>query len=158
MTDVDPIVFGEGVFRVRSVAVVRSGDAVLTCAHPATPREFLPGGRVRSAESAFHACERELMDEIGVPLPIGPLQLMVDSVVGRGGRDVHEILFCFDVDGADLDLDDARGCEADHVFRWRTREQLAASAFAPMPLVPLLFEPGPSVRSIVLRDGELISS
>ncbi|MEH3154876.1 MAG: NUDIX domain-containing protein [Gordonia paraffinivorans] len=163
MTDVadtapDTPVFGDGEFRVRSVAVVRSGDAVLTLAHGSLPSEFLPGGRVRSAESAFHACERELMEEIGVPLPIGPLHLMVENFVAAPGMDVHEILFCFDVDGADLDLDDARGWGVDHTFRWRTRDELADSGFEPRPLVPLLFEFGPAVQSVVLRDGELVSS
>lgn len=158
VSDGPPTVIGEGVFRVRSAAVVRSGDAVLTCAHGSRPSEFLPGGRVRRSESAFHACERELMEEIGVPLPIGSLHLMVESFVSTAQETVHEIVFCFDVDGADLDLDDARGWGVDHTFRWRTRDALSHSAFEPMPLAPLLFDPGHAVRSVVLRDGELVSS
>jgi ADP-ribose pyrophosphatase YjhB (NUDIX family) len=154
----DTPVIGNGVFRIRSAAVVRSGDALLTLAHGSLSPEFLPGGRVRSAESAFHACERELMEEIGVPLPIGPLHLMVENFVATAGADMHEIVFCFDVDGADLDLDDARGWGVDHTFRWRTRDELSHSGFEPLPLVPMLFESGPAVRSVVLRDGELVSS
>ncbi len=151
-------VIGEGLFRVRSAAVVRSGDAVLTCAHGSGPTEFLPGGRVRPSESAFHACERELMEEIGVPLPIGSLHLMVENFSSTALEDVHEIVFCFDVDGDDLDLDDARGWGVDHTFRWRTRDALTHSAFEPHTLAPLLFDTTPAVRSVVLRDGELISS
>ncbi|WP_299575420.1 NUDIX domain-containing protein [uncultured Williamsia sp.] len=158
VADGPPTVIGDGVFRVRSAAVVRSGDAVLTCAHGSRLSEFLPGGRVRRTESAYHACERELMEEIGVPLPIGRLHLMVENFVSTPGDDVHEIVFCFDVDGADLDLDDARGWGVDHTFRWRTRDALTHSAFEPMRLAPLLFDAGSAVRSVVFRDGELVSS
>ncbi|GAA2068825.1 NUDIX domain-containing protein [Williamsia deligens] len=155
--DVSPVM-GEGTFGVRAAAVVRSGDAVLTCAHRTLSHEFLPGGRVRLAESAFHACERELLEEIGVPLPVGPMRLMVENFFAAAGRRVHELLFCFDVDGSDLDLEDARGWEVDHTFRWRTRDDLGAGNFEPHPVVPFMFDTGPVVRTLVLRDGELVSA
>ncbi|MGZ8179281.1 NUDIX domain-containing protein [Williamsia sp. SKLECPSW1] len=156
--DVVPRVMGAGRFGVRSAALVRSGEAVLTCGHRSLSHEFLPGGRVRVAETAFDACERELMTEIGVPLPVGPLLLMVENSFPRAGRRIREILFCFDVDGADLDLDDARGWETDHTFRWRTRDELSEGRFEPHPLVPMLFETSTAVRSVVFDDGELVSS
>ena len=92
------------------------------------------------------------------PLPIGSLHLMVENFVSTAQETVHEIVFCYDVDGADLDLDDARGWGAYHTFRWRTRDALTHSAFEPRPLASLLFDTAPAVRSVVLRDGELVSS
>jgi len=79
----------EGLARkaMASGALIRDAAGRVLLVEPAYKATWeIPGGMVEVGESAAVACERELLEELGLPLPVGRLLVLdwASSVSGRG--------------------------------------------------------------------------
>jgi hypothetical protein len=91
-----------------------------------------------------------LAEEVGHEFPAGELALVVENIYG-GERIEHEIgLYARLAWPAALDRDDLRGGEPGHTFRWAPAAELGSLRFEPARLVPVLQNPGGTLRHIVL--------
>ncbi|MFB9248008.1 NUDIX domain-containing protein [Sphaerisporangium melleum] len=96
MSDVDPS-FVAGLARVRTAAgaLIRDEVGRIMVVHTTYKPDWdIPGGMVEVDESPLTACVREVEEELGLTLPIGPL-LCVDWVPPRAPWD-SALLFVFD--------------------------------------------------------------
>ncbi|MCC5830493.1 MAG: NUDIX domain-containing protein [Phycisphaeraceae bacterium] len=80
------------------------GNAILLCRSKRGGHLFLPGGHVEFGESASHALTRELIEEAGVEVRVGPLLGVVESAFTQehksGPRRHQEINLVFSVDAS----------------------------------------------------------
>ena len=88
---------------------------------PATGRWTIPGGRVELGETVREACARELAEETGLEVEVGPLVEVVDRIgaaTAGGPPSYHFVIvdFLATVRGGRLtagsDVTDARFCDA----------------------------------------------
>jgi 8-oxo-dGTP pyrophosphatase MutT (NUDIX family) len=81
--------------RVKVRAVIRERGGVVVAAERRQGREILtlPGGRIRDREDAERALVREVREETGVDVAVGPLIYVAEVV---GAYDVHELNLIFD--------------------------------------------------------------
>lgn len=134
-------------FNYRVCAIMLSGSRVLAMRDERSPYYYLPGGRVRMGETAEHAVQREVEEELGVALAIArPLWLCQNFFT----EDVdhlkyHEIClyFLMDLSGAGLETrgDKFTRREGGHVhdFEWLAFERLQAEYFYPLFLKKEIF-------------------
>lgn len=88
--------FEEARFQVRAAAILRREGHILL--HRAVGEEFwaLPGGRVELGEPSVGALEREILEEMSVPIKVGRLHYVVENFFTLGTRRYHEFGFYFD--------------------------------------------------------------
>jgi len=77
-------------YRVAAI-IVDDGQVLLCQSHDAPYFWFLPGGRAEMMESSPETLRREMMEELGSAVEIGPLLFLVENFVTLGDRQVHEI-------------------------------------------------------------------
>lgn len=103
--------------RVGAGALIRDRAGRVLLVNPTyKPPWEIPGGIVEEGESPRSCCERELVEELGRPVPLGRL-LVVDWLPDLGGRG-DRILFIFDggvvddgfLDGVRLPPDELSEC------------------------------------------------
>jgi 8-oxo-dGTP pyrophosphatase MutT (NUDIX family) len=80
-------------FGVRAVAVIVHDGHVLLHQSDGEVIWNLPGGRVQILETAEAAVRRELLEELGEEVIVGPLQWVVERFHDDGARRYHEIGF-----------------------------------------------------------------
>lgn len=84
-------------------AVIFREGRVLLCRNRASGYLFLPGGHVEFGEPAAAALARELEEEAGVRVRVGPCALVDEhafdaGAAGKGGRRHHEVNLVFHVE------------------------------------------------------------
>ena len=137
----------EGKFNYRVCAVMISDGKLLAMRDEHSPYYYLPGGRVKTGETAEHAVVREVEEELDVtPKIIRPLWLnqafFTEDVTGIR---FHELCIYFLMDVSDTDLtvkgDSFILREKDqvHVFEWLAFERLRDEYFYPVFLKKELF-------------------
>lgn len=158
-----------GYFLLRVAGVARRGDEVLL--HRAEDDEFwsLPGGRVLFGEAAEAALEREMLEEIGSRVDVGPLVGIIENFftheqlhraldeTGEVGYHELGLYFQMDLPAGLTEQDTFVGTElaGTHrefslVFRWVDRDELSVSDVRPVAVRSLLSGPfSPAVRHIV---------
>lgn len=77
--------------------IVLAGDQVLLVKRGAPPSQglwSLPGGAVRVGEGLKEACAREVMEETGIAVAVGPLVEVFERVLrdGQGRVEYHYVL------------------------------------------------------------------
>lgn len=119
-------------------AVIRRGDEVLIAQrmpgkHEALLWEF-PGGKLEPGEAPATCLVREIQEELGATIRVGPI--LGEVTHDYDGRRIH--LTCY---WAELVAGEPRPLEC-HAIRWVRREELDAFTFAPadVPLVSKLKE------------------
>lgn len=128
-------------FNYRVAAVIRHGDHVLL--HRAGSDDFwaLPGGRPHLFESAPDALRREMREEFGESVAVGPLCAVIEVHFVQ----THEIDLCFDVSLPahsrlrDLDVEHAGDEDGLRlIFRWFRDDELGALRLLPRPVAAML--------------------
>lgn len=83
-------------FNVRSAAVFEHDGWVLLCQSQAADRFwFLPGGRVELMESTPETLRREMSEELGTDVEVGPLQWLAEIFFHMEERQYHELGFYY---------------------------------------------------------------
>lgn len=83
--------------RLAAAAIIRDHDGRVCLVDP-TYKDYwlLPGGTVEADESPRSGCHREVIEELGLDLRIGPL-LCLDWLAPDGTEDPHgALMFCYD--------------------------------------------------------------
>lgn len=115
--------------------LIHSGR-VLLCLSPRGGYGYLPGGHVEFGESAGAALQRELVEELGLRVRVGPPLLVHEyAFVDPRGVPHHELNAVFHVEARRArDLDSLRSREEHIRFEMVSREQLARTRILPMPM------------------------
>jgi 8-oxo-dGTP pyrophosphatase MutT (NUDIX family) len=86
---------GTANFTVRTAAVFVHDGHVLLHQSDGDTLWNLPGGRVQVLERTEDALRREMLEELGDEITVGPLQWVVESFFTYEGRHCHEIGFYY---------------------------------------------------------------
>ena len=145
--------------RIRAAAIIVRDGALLL--HRAREDDFwaLPGGQVEAGEAAAAAVVREMHEELGIAVTMGPLRFIVENFFVHADQPFHEIGFYFMAHlGADGEvlrgpgpfagLEHHRALE----FRWSTMAALADLAIRPTFLREAMLDDDRQCRHIVCRD------
>tara|TARA_R110002096_G_scaffold344921_13_gene538438 strand:+ start:5298 stop:5873 length:576 start_codon:yes stop_codon:yes gene_type:complete len=76
----------------------------LMCRSTTSGHYYLPGGHIEFAEPASQALKRELVEETGQQIAVGPLLLTTENTFNDGKQDHHEINLVFHAELADSQL------------------------------------------------------
>jgi 8-oxo-dGTP diphosphatase len=81
--------------QIRVAAVIVRDDEILLARHERNGKRYwvLPGGGVEYGETLEEALVRELMEESGFEIRVGPIRLIHDSIRPDGRR--HVVNICF---------------------------------------------------------------
>lgn len=151
--------------RQRAAAVVRRADGRVLL-HRQASDDFwaLPGGGIEPGESASDTIARELQEELGTDVAVGPLAFVVENFFDHAGESYHEIglyLHASPLAGSLLAASDGpyEGVEGGRklVFAWFPQDnRLAALDLRPAFLRSALAQPPTAgVQHIVHRDALL---
>ena len=148
-------------YRVGGVCIA-GGDVLL---HRAANEDFwsLPGGRCEAGEAAAETVRREMLEEIGANITVGPLLYVVDNHFTHGGVRCHELGLCFacglppshpfcDRSREHLGIEKARGEALQLIFRWFPLTSLADVPLYPPCLRDAFAEPTVGTRYLVQPD------
>lgn len=151
---------GVFVYRVVGVAV----DAGRVLIHRAERDAFwaLPGGHGELFEPSPETLRREMIEELGLTVEVGPLAWVIENFFEFNGRHYHELGFYYRMtlpaDCALLQGGDGPfpGLETDYgpealplIFRWQPITALDAITLYPECLVSLLGKPSGPVRHVI---------
>lgn len=122
----------------RALIVVRG--QILVCRNLKRGNCFLPGGHVEFGEPARTALARELMEEAGLRVRIGPLAFSAEHAFRRRSARSHELLLMFHVEHARKSAGARawpviRSREAKIGFEWVPIDGLARARFIPGGLI-----------------------
>jgi 8-oxo-dGTP pyrophosphatase MutT (NUDIX family) len=152
---------GPSRFQLRAGAIIRSNGHILI--HRATHDPFwaLPGGRVEFHESSSETLAREIQEELGRSATIGPLRFIIENFFELGGRNFHEVGFCYEADLAEAlpfhETEVVHRSQDGSVsleFRWVLPQKAALDAFDFKPAsLRGMFDHANGVMHLVHRDG-----
>lgn len=135
---------GDRAFNYRVAAMILHEDRILIMQDEGIPHDYLPGGRVHLMETAAQALQRELWEELALPLPPNRLTFMAESFFTLMDVRYHEMCLYFRMDATAelLKRGDAftrvEGDERHH-FRWVDYRELARLSFYPVFLKERIF-------------------
>jgi len=123
--------------RIRVGAIVQRDDALLLVRHVKDDRAYWmpPGGGVDWGEPLDAALQRELREETGLEITVGPLLIAKDSIPPDGSRHIVHLLFRAEIAGGAIQPSaDARVQEC----AWVPMNRLNGEVFFPDVLPQLL--------------------
>jgi 8-oxo-dGTP pyrophosphatase MutT (NUDIX family) len=147
-------------FQMRAAAIAIRNGRVLVQNLAGVPACFLPGGRIEQGESSTETLVREIAEEFGRTVEVGPLAFVIESFFPEKDQLFHEVGLYYRIEvGADFpyhDTDICHRCFEETVemeYRWvpATEEALAAAVFYPEPLRGRLAEISPATVHILDR-------
>lgn len=150
---------GQQRFNMRAAAIIQDEGHILLCQSHLFPTFwFLPGGRVDLMEPSPETVRREVAEELGAEIELGPLQYVVESFFHLEGRDFHEIGFYYQAAFRDRALYD-KGRTWQNVvdgpyqidLRWFRLEELEQIDLRPAQLAEALRNPPVGVGHIITR-------
>ncbi len=162
----------DGYFLLRVAGIARRGDDVLL--HRAEDDDFwsLPGGRVLFGEAAEEALVREMLEEIGYEVEVGPLVVIVENFfiheqldraldeTGEVGYHEMGLYFHIEAPGVLMDRDEFSGTELAGTdrefrleFRWFHRNDLTTLDVRPVALREVLALPFTPVLQHIVNRG-----
>lgn len=82
-------------FVYRVAAILLDGERVLLRRAEGSDFWSLPGGRVEIMEDAADALRREMREELGEEIEVGPLQFLIEAFFSKEDRSAHMLGLCF---------------------------------------------------------------
>ncbi|MEO6014722.1 MAG: NUDIX domain-containing protein [Devosia sp.] len=160
------VCFDEGAarFQMRAAGIALRDGYLLV--HRASVEDFwtLPGGRVERGESAGETLAREMVEELGQQVTVGPLVSIVENFFELSGRRYHELglyhrmdvpdVFPFSVDGSICHR--VRDGDSDLEFKWvrAERRELDDLRFKPSALIDHIAAGTGALLHVVEREVE----
>jgi 8-oxo-dGTP pyrophosphatase MutT (NUDIX family) len=150
---------GQFNYRVAGVAIV-DGHVLL---HQAAGDDFwtLPGGRLEPMETASDALRREMLEEAALEVSVSRLLWIVENFFTYGGKNVHELLLCFELtvpNSVELQaefrgIESFRGTEGstELTFRWYSFDRLHTVRIEPAFLREALRNLPRSIAHVIQR-------
>lgn len=127
-------------FHLRAAAIALRNGRVLIQNLKAGYGTFLLGGRVEQGEASPETLVREIEEEFGHTVAVGPLAFVIESFYAEKGQQFHEVGLYFGVEvGEDFPYHDTDIChrcyegDVEMEYRWveATPQSLAAHTFHP---------------------------
>jgi len=153
------------VFELRAAAIIvrrPTGDPadarLLMATNPTCDYAYSIGGAVEFGETTEEAIAREVCEETGTRLAIGPLAAIEQVMYTEGGRDWHGVAHHYWVDVPDdfKPTGTSTGWEgAVETVRWLSLADLDATTFYPACYRDALLGRWAGVRYFVERDGHV---
>jgi 8-oxo-dGTP pyrophosphatase MutT (NUDIX family) len=88
---------GAGRFNFRVAGLARRDNAVLVHRNIADDFWTLPGGRVEMGEPTADALAREMQEELGLAVTVGPLRWVIENFFVYDDKRCHEMGFYYDM-------------------------------------------------------------
>lgn len=135
----------------RSIEVIARGvwirdGAVLFCRSVAKGYFYLPGGHVEHGEPAASALAREMVEETGLAVQVGPLLLVSEHVFRQDGKERHEINLAFAMSAA-FHVEQITSREPDIAFDWIDLAAVVTMDVRPVAIAAWLVSGGAIERS-----------
>lgn len=130
-------------FQMRAAAIALRNGRVLVQNLVGVANCFLPGGRIEQGESSGETLVREIQEEFGRTVTVGPLAFVIESFFVENGQRFHEVGLYYGIEtDADFPYHDTDICHrcmegaVEMEYRWvsASPDRLAAAAFYPEPL------------------------
>ncbi|MCX6096712.1 MAG: NUDIX domain-containing protein [Candidatus Bipolaricaulota bacterium] len=123
----------------RAIEVLARGvqvqdDRILLCRSLTQGHLYLPGGHVESGESIREALEREIEEELGAEVEVGPFLGLLEYSFHDGKEKHAELSVLFAIRGVGA----LRSREREIEFVWQRLSELNSLPLLPEPLVELL--------------------
>lgn len=135
-------------------ALLVSDGRVLLCRDVEHGHWYLPGGHVEPGEPAAAAVARELSEECGITIDVGPCVLIHEHLFDQRGRPRHEYSLVFHVERPPHEPIVSR--EPAIEFAWHSAEELARLDLKPSAHRDWLMEtlPGGVVHTVRFVDHD----
>ena len=149
-------------FQMRAAAIAIRNGRVLVQNLAGVPACFLPGGRIEQGESSSETLVREIEEEFGRTVEVGPLAFVIESFFPEKDQLFHEVGLYYRIEiGDDFpyhDTDICHRCFEETVemeYRWVEANEaaLAAAVFYPEPLRGRLADLSPATVHILDRTA-----
>jgi 8-oxo-dGTP pyrophosphatase MutT (NUDIX family) len=135
---------GEDRFQMRAAGIAIRDGRVLVQNIAGAPASTIPGGRVDQRESSAETVSREIEEEFGQRISVGPLAFVIESFFRENNQLFHEVGFfyaisvppAFPFDGTGAVCHRFREGPIEMEYRWvdSTAAGLARCALHPVPL------------------------
>ena len=120
-------------------AVIEDHGRFLIAHTKGASNTYMPGGHVESGESLKHALVRELIDELGLEVEVGPYLGAIEHAWVDGGGNNHEISHFFQVTSSGANEDRPPKSLEDHIeFFWLAPSEFDERNLQPAPLRQLI--------------------
>lgn len=133
-------------------ALIRQADQVLLCQNKKKAYYYLPGGHVEPGETAANALARELKEETGQSLPIGPPLFACEVLFHDGLCAKHEYNILFHVEHSTPAI---RSLEPGIAFVWADQAAVADLDIRPAVIRAWLAAGGLSRTSIGWESADV---
>lgn len=130
-------------FQMRAAGIALRDGRVLVQNLTGVPGAFLPGGRIDQNESSPETLVREMQEEFGRTIEVGPLAFVIESFFPEKDQLFHEVGLYYGITVPDdFPYHESEICHrcfegtVEMEYRWvpATAEALAAVGFVPEPL------------------------
>ncbi len=117
-----------------------AGPEILLCKSVAGEYSYLPGGHVKFGEGGAKALQREMIEETGLEIEVGPLLLTCEARFIQAARIRHEVNLVFHMkhDWPKVVL----SLESKIAFEWVRLDRLGQARFLPRALADRLIGGG----------------
>lgn len=112
-----------------------------------------PGGSVDFGETAASAIAREMMEEFDLPVNVGPLAVLAETIVSYGNRHRHDctLLHWCELNGGEVIRELRHNEHPDVKIAWRTARQLRERPVYPDGILAFLESGASGIRHLVVR-------
>jgi ADP-ribose pyrophosphatase YjhB (NUDIX family) len=123
--------------RIRVAGVAVHGDRILLVKHRRAGQEYylLPGGGLEWGETCSQGLNREFEEELGVPVKVGRLLVVNESIEPHGRRHILNLAFYVRLASRNFNLHTDQRLVG---VEWVTRSRLARVKFYPEIRKPIL--------------------
>ncbi len=148
----------KGTFFYRVAGILRHEGRILLMKNQIMQNWLLPGGRCEMHEASAEVVQRELWEETGLAVEVGPLRFVTEYFFSENNRRFHQLGLYYELTlsgppGLDWGQTFYR-TEGDQflTFSWFGPEELANARLYPSGLKPWLYTTGQGIEHLVLND------
>ena len=148
-------------FQMRAAGIALRDGRVLVQSLAGVSATFLPGGRIDQNETSVETLGREMQEEFGQTVRVGPLAFVIESFFAEKSQLFHEVGLYYGIALPDgFPYHETEVCHrcfegtVEMEYRWvpATAAALAAAAFVPVPLRDRLGTLPPAPVHILNRE------